>query len=118
MLAGGFAIGALVAAGTLLAFAANIDEPLYLAVLFAGSGVLAATDDTLEGVATAELAGPASRATAFGLLGSVNGIGDLVASAGLGILWTLISSELAFAAAALAMGAGAILLFRTREQRS
>lgn len=110
LLAAGYLLGAAVAAGTALAFLAAIDQPAFLALLFIGSGVLAALQDTLEAVSTAELAGDAARATSFGLLGTVNGIGDLVASAGVGLLWTVVSPMAAFGAAAIAMTAGAALV--------
>jgi MFS family permease len=110
LLAIGYLLGAAVAAGTALAFAAGWDHPLYLAGLFVGSGLLAALQDTLEAVSTAELAGASGRATAFGVLGTVNGLGDLVASAGVGLLWTVVSPLAAFVAAAIAMGLGAALV--------
>ena len=110
LLAMGYLLGAVVAAGTALAFAASIDQPLYLAALFVGSGLLAALQDTLEAVSTAELAGDTARATSFGVLGTVNGVGDLVASAGVGLIWTVASPIAAFVAAALAMGMGAAVL--------
>ena len=110
LLAFGYLLGAGVAAGTAVAFAAGLDQPLYLALLFVGSGVLAALEDTLEAVSTAELAGDAARATSFGVLGTVNGVGDLVASAGVGLLWTIASPSAAFLAAAVAMGLGAALV--------
>ena len=106
----GYLLGAVVAAGTALAFAASIDQPLYLAALFFGSGLLAALQDTLEAVSTAELASDTARATLFGALGTVNGVGDLVASAGVGLIWTVASPIAAFVAAALAMGTGAVVL--------
>ncbi len=104
------------AAGTAVAFAASITSVVWLAALFIGSGLLAAFQDTLEAVSTAELAGPGARATAFGVLGTVNGVGDLVASAGLGLLWSALSPAIAFAAAAAAMmgGAGLIAALATR----
>ena len=110
LLAIGYLLGGAVAAGTALAFMASIDQPVFLALLFIGSGVLAALQDTLEAVSTAELAGDAARATSFGLLGNVNGVGDLVASAGVGLLWTIFSPMVAFGAAALTMTAGAALV--------
>lgn len=110
LLAGGYATGAVVAAGTALAFALAIDSPIYFAVLFLLSGVLAAIQDTLEGVVTADLGGSATRATAFGALGAVNGVGDLVASLGVGLIWTVVSPVLAFALAAVAMAAGGVFL--------
>ena len=112
LLAIGYAVGAAVAAGAALAFLSSPDQPLFLAVLFVGSGLLAALQDTQEAVSTAELASGATRATSFGLLGTVSGIGDLIASAGLGLIWTVISPAAAFAAAAIAMGVGAILVAR------
>ena len=108
LLAGGYAIGALVAGGTAVAFVLAIDSIAWFALLFLLSGVLAAVQDTLEGVITAELGGSGARATAFGALGAVNGTGDLVASAGVGLIWTVVSPVLAFALAAVAMGAGAV----------
>lgn len=110
LLAGGYALGALVAFGGAAAFVLQIDAPAYLALLFTGSGVLAAAQDTLEAVATATLAGERARATSFGLLGTVNGVGDLVASAGVGLLWTVVSPGLAFGAAAIAMTSGALVV--------
>ena len=110
LLAGGYALGVVVALGTCAAFAFRIDSPLLLGALFVGSGVLAAAQDTLEAVATAELVGATSRGTSFGVLGTVNGLGDLVASAGVGLLWTVASPVLAFGAAAAAMASGAALV--------
>jgi len=110
ILALGYGIGAAVAVGTAGAFVFSLREPLVFVFLFAASGVLAAVQDTLEGVATADLAPHEMRGTSYGLLGSVNGVGDLVASVGVGALWTWLSPATAFTAAALAMGVGAVLL--------
>lgn len=110
LVAGGYAIGALVSVGVTLAFVAEIDQPVWFALLFAAHGVLAAMQDTLEGVVTAELAGPEARATSFGMLGTVNGVGDLVASAGVGALWTAVAPAPAFGTAAALMVLGAVAL--------
>jgi len=119
LLAGGYLVGAVTAAGTALAFALSIDQPAWFALLFVLSGVLGAAQDTLEGVATAELADPGFRATPFGLLGAVNGVGDLVASAGVGLVWTLLSPVVAFAAAGATMAAGALwLAVQARTERT
>lgn len=110
LLACGYLLGAAVAGGTAVAFLASLDQPAYLALLFAGSGALAAFQDTLEAVSTSELAGDRVPATSFGLLGTVNGVGDLVASAGVGLLWTVAAPAAAFGAAALVMVLGAVLV--------
>jgi hypothetical protein len=54
-----------------------------------------------------------SRGTAYGVLGAVNGAGDLGASLLVGSLW-LIAPPLGFAVAAFLMGLGAILLWLLR----
>ena len=110
LLALGYLIGAAVALGAVAAFAFNLAQLGFLAALFVGSGLLAAAQETLESVATADLGGPEARATSFGLLGTVNGLGDLVASAGLGLVWTVVSPVAAFLLAAAAMLAGAGLV--------
>jgi len=110
LLAAGYLLGAAVALGTCLAFVVGTDDPLLLATLFVGSGILAAVQDTLEAVATARLAEARSRSTAFGALGAVNGLGDLIASAGVGLLWTVATPVLAFGAAAAVMASGAALV--------
>jgi MFS family permease len=110
LLAGGYGIGAVTALGTALAFTVSVDQLIWFAGLFMLSGILAAAQDTLEGVATAELSDPDFKATSFGLLGSVNGVGDLIASVGVGVIWTLLSPIIAFAAAGVAMCLGAVWL--------
>jgi hypothetical protein len=47
-------------------------------------------------------------------LGTVNGVGDLVASVVVGGLWTAFSPVLAFAYAAVTMGLGALVIYRVR----
>jgi MFS family permease len=118
LLAGGYAVGALTAGGTALAFALSLDQLIWFAALFILSGILAAAQDTLEGVATAELSDQRFKATSFGILGAVNGMGDLVASAGVGLIWTLLSPVVAFAAAGTAMSFGAVwLAIEARAER-
>lgn len=110
LLAGGYLVGAVVAIGTAAAFALSVASVPYFLGLFLLSGILAAAQDTLEGVATAEMAAGEARATAFGALGAVNGVGDLVASAGVGLIWTALSPVVAFGLAAAAMTVGAATL--------
>jgi MFS family permease len=116
LLALGYLIGAAVALGAVAAFALNLAQLGFLAALFVGSGLLAAAQETLESVATADLGGSEARATSFGLLGTVNGLGDLIASAGLGLVWTVVSPVAAFLLAAAAMLAGAGLVFSLARQ--
>jgi hypothetical protein len=55
-----------------------------------------------------------SRGIAYGVMGTVNGVGDLAASVLVGALCTAVSPATAFTYAALAMGAGALVMARIR----
>jgi MFS family permease len=114
LLAVGYLVGALAAAGLIAAFAWHLASISYLAGVFAVGGFYMAFEEALEGTFTADLVGPEVRGTAYGMLGAVNGIGDLGASLLVGGLWTLVSPAVAFTYAALAMSAGAALVFRLR----
>jgi dipeptide/tripeptide permease len=54
------------------------------------------------------------RGTAYGVLGAVNGAGDLLASVLVGLLWQYVGAPEAFTAAAGLMALGAVLLWRVR----
>jgi MFS family permease len=53
------------------------------------AGLYVAAEDALEGAIPADLVPPGQRGTAYGLMGAVNGFGDLVASAMVGTLLVL-----------------------------
>jgi MFS family permease len=113
LLAGGYCLGGLTALAAAAAFTRNIDNILLLAVIFIVAGLFAAAQDTLEGAIPPDLVPDAPKGgTAYGLLGAVNGVGDLVASAMVGTLWTVVSPQLAFGAAAFLMLIGARLMAR------
>ncbi|HET8630803.1 MAG TPA: MFS transporter [Thermomicrobiales bacterium] len=112
LLVGGYLLGALVAAGVLVAFGRGLASLGYWAALFGTAGVVVAIQDALEATVTAGLIPAGVRGTAFGVLGSVNGVGDLVSSVAVGGLWTVVSPVAGFGYAAVAMGAGALLLAR------
>ncbi|MGH9355962.1 MAG: MFS transporter [Terriglobia bacterium] len=110
LLVAGYAAGALAALGFAAAFAWRLASPAYLLLLFALAGIAAAAVDSLEGAITADHVTDKLRGTAYGAMGLVNGIGDLIASVAVGGLWTLISPACAFDYAAIAMALGATLL--------
>lgn len=81
------------------------------ALIFAVAGLVNGVQDTLEGAATSEMAPAEHRGLAFGLLGAVNGVGDLVSSLVVGALWTVHPTlGFGFAALMMALGAGVVLL--------
>ncbi len=110
----GYVLGAIVMVGFIIAFLAHTSSIACLGVLFALAGVFIAIEDSLEGAMTADLVPDESnRGTAYGVMGTVNGVGDFLSSAVVGLLWSL-SPEAGFAYAAVAMLFGALLLVRVR----
>jgi MFS family permease len=114
LLALGYVVGALTAAGLAAAFLKNWNSWQYLALLFALGGLYIAAEDALEGATTADLITAETRGTAFGVTAAVNGIGDFVASTLTGFLWTAVSPVVAFAYAGVLMLAGAVVIYRVR----
>lgn len=108
----GYALGALMAGMLVLAFALKIDSVVYLAGIFVLAGLYIAIQDALEASLTADLAPEEIRNTSYGLLGSVNGIGDFISSMMVGFLWTTVSPVAGFGFAALVMAVGTLALAR------
>jgi len=52
-----------------------------------------------------------SASMGFGVLATVNGVGDFVSSFVVGLLWTRLSPAAGFAYAAILTGCGALLMF-------
>jgi MFS family permease len=111
ILAAGYFISAITCLGTAFLTA----DFLVLVPLFLLAGFFTAITDTIEGTAAADLLPTESRGTGFGVLQTVNGIGDFASSAVVGALWALISPVMAFGyAAILSAVGGIILLYLTR----
>jgi len=85
-----------------------------LALLFVTVGASTALVETGEASHAAELLDPAVRGRGFGLLGLVDGVGDLISSVVVGTLWTVTAAAWGFAFAAAFSAAGAIALATTR----
>ena len=110
----GYALGALVMIGFIIAFLTHTSSIVWLGVLFALAGVFIAIEDSLEGAMTADLvADESNRGTAYGVMGTVNGVGDFLSSAIVGLLWSF-NPQAGFLYAAVAMLLGAVLLVRVR----
>ena len=82
-----------------------------MAVAFVLAGVGIGAVETAEHAAVATLAPEHLRGSAFGLLAAIQSAGDFIASAAVGIVWTLVGPSLAFgiAAAAMALSLAALL---------
>lgn len=83
--------------------------------LFGLAGFYMAIQDTLEKSVAAELLPREIRATGFGVLATVNGVGDFFSSIIVGFLWSEVSPAAGFIyAAALTATGGLLLLFNSR----
>lgn len=114
LLASGYVLGAAVMAG--FGFVtATAPSLVLLTILMALAGVYIAIEDSLEGALTADLIPDERlRGTAYGVRGTVNGLGDLVSSVIVGLLWDRVGLPAGFAYAAVTMVVGAGLLYRLR----
>lgn len=110
LLAGGYVSAAVMCLGFLL----PSSSLWYLGLLFALAGIYIAVEDALEGALTADLLPSEVRGLGYGVLGTVNGIGDLFSSIIVGFLWTHVTYAAGFAYAAAFSLAGALLIVRIR----
>jgi MFS family permease len=117
----------LLGAGYLLAtitFTGFIFEPptmTMLAILFGLAGIHGAVQASVEKSLAAELLPAKSRGSGFGVLATVNGIGDLISSVVVGALWSGVSANAGFLYAGAFTLVGAILIYfyaRTPEMQN
>jgi MFS family permease len=83
-----------------------------LASAFIVGGIYVAMEETLEDSFCAELVGEAHHGMAFGVLSTVNGVGDFLSSIIVGVLWTAFGTSVAFTYSAVLFAAGALLVLR------
>lgn len=83
----------------------------WLALLFTVAGVHMAVQQAVEKSVAAELLGAEIRGTGFGVLATVNGIGDFASSIVVGALWTAVAPAAGFIYGAALMLAGAGLVY-------
>jgi MFS family permease len=110
LLAGGYALAAVT--GLILVFA-PMNLPV-LATVFVLAGIYVATEEALEDSLAAELVEKEHHGMGFGVLATVNGVGDFVSSAVVGLLWTTMGTEFAFGYSTILFAAGTILVWRSR----
>ena len=108
LLAAGYALATLMALGIMFL-------PIglgTLALIFMLGGIQVAIEETLEDSFCAELVDPAQHGMAFGVLATVNGVGDFLSSAMVGLLWSTFGQTVAFGYTAVLFLMGAILVVR------
>jgi MFS family permease len=113
VLASGYALAAVMA---LLIVIAPMNLWL-LGIIFVLSGIHVAIGETLEDSFCAELVGEEQHGMAFGVLATVNGIGDFLSSIIVGALWTAAGTSVAFGYSAVLFSLGALLVLRTGQAK-
>jgi MFS family permease len=85
-----------------------------LVILFGLAGIHVAFEQALEKSLAAELVPAAIRGSGFGVLATVNGVGDLVSSVAVGALWSAVGPSAGFLYAGAFALLGALLVYRWR----
>jgi MFS family permease len=83
-------------------------------LIFVLAGIYIGIEETLEDSLCAELVNEEQHGMAFGVLATVNGIGDFLSSIVVGLLWTQFGTTVAFTYSAILFALGALLVLRTR----
>ena len=110
LLAVGYLVGAIACAGFIF-------EPptiTVLVILFGLAGIHDAFQQSLEKSLAAEILPKEVRGSGFGVLATVNGVGDLISSIAVGALWSSVNPAAGFAYAGIFMLVGAIAIYRWR----
>jgi MFS family permease len=110
LLALGYAVATLMSLGFIFA-PATLHA---LIVLFGIAGIHIAMQESLEKSLAAELVPQEIRGSGFGVLATVNGIGDFASSIAVGLLWSKVAPAAGFLYAAVFTLAGAVLVYRWR----
>jgi MFS family permease len=87
-----------------------------LAAVFSLGGLYSGMVETLEDSFCAELVGKESHGVAFGLLATVNGLGDFASSLIVGLLWTTAGAPIAFAYSGVLFVTGAVMMMRPAKR--
>ncbi len=110
LLAAGYGLAAVM--GLVLMFA-PMNWPV-LALVFVLGGIYVAVEEAVEDALAAELVDKEHHGMGFGVLATVNGIGDLLSSLVVGLLWTAFGTPVAFAYSTVLFAAGAWLIWRMK----
>ena len=104
-------VGYIAAAIMCIGFIFAPPKLVWLAILFALAGIHIGVQQGLEKSLAAELLGSEIRGTGFGVLATVNGVGDFASSIIVGALWTTVAPAAGFLYGAVFSLAGAALIY-------
>jgi MFS family permease len=114
VLAAGYALAAIMAVGIII-LPANI---FALGFVFLIGGTFNGIVETLEDSFCAELVSEKHHGMAFGVLATVNGVGDFLSSIIVGTLWTVFGTAIAFGYSAILFCVGALLVLKTPSRQN
>lgn len=114
VLAGGYALAAVMAALIIIL----PPTPWMFILVFVIGGLYIGIEETLEDSLCAELVNEEHHGMAFGVLATVNGIGDFLSSIIVGLLWTNFNTTVAFTYSAVLFVLGSLLVLRTSSPSS
>jgi MFS family permease len=110
ILIAGYALAVLVSG----LMALDVRPILLLAAVFVGSGIYIGIEEALEKATAADVLPADARTFGFGVLATVNGVGDFVASVLVGFLWQTVGAPVAFGTAAVFLLIGTVTLARLK----
>jgi MFS family permease len=110
VLAAGYALGAVMAVLIIVL----LPTIWAFVIIFVLAGIYVGVEETLEDSLCAELVEEEHHGMAFGVLATVNGVGDFISSIVVGILWTQFGTTVAFTYSAILFALGALLVLRTK----
>ena len=111
VLAGGYALAGVMTLGIIL-----LPVTIWTMVaIFISGGMYIAVEETMEDSICAQLVDERQHGMAFGVLATANGIGDLVSSVVVGVLWSSFGTATAFSYSACLFFIGALLVLRVRS---
>jgi MFS family permease len=87
----------------------------YLIIIFILGGIYIAMEDALEGAIAADLLPQELRGTGYGVLATVNGLGDFFSSLIVGFLWSYVSPFYAFGYGAVMSLLGSIIILNLKR---
>ncbi|PJF30999.1 MAG: MFS transporter [Candidatus Thermofonsia Clade 1 bacterium] len=90
---------------------------IVVALIFILGGVVYAAQQALERAIAADLVDESVRSTGFGVLATVNGVGDFISSLVVGALWTAFSPSVAFGYSLLMTALGTVAIGYTLGRR-
>jgi MFS family permease len=114
VLIAGYALGAMTALLTAVAFWFGVDSIVLLAAIFFIAGLYVAVQEALEATVTAGMVQADTLAMSYGALGTVNGAAKFISSATVGLVWSAVSPVVGFGLAASMMLAGTVVLQRVK----